>query len=449
MNWIHLDLKGTMPGLPGMLKWLDWLAKAGFDGVVFEYEDRLPWQTFPGLHRPVLTQKEWQTLWEHCRKLRLEVVPLVQTQGHLEWVLKHPQYAHLREAGYWDELCPSDPASMELLLPWVDEVIAMHPDSDYIHLGADETWNLVSCPKCKERAASMSSGKMGVFLAHIGEICRHVIARGKRPVIWADMFWRTDTWSTENLPKETVLIDWQYVGAGPWSTVGRLRDLGHEVWGASALRRGFDEKYAMPLLASRTENVMGWNKLREAGEVPLVLHTVWGRGDTLRPIYGPWEGWLPSFLAAGNSKAWKQHKLEPLVEVFDLAMASPSIVEAEALITRLEGMEDEDPMVADCISWWILSLQHLRLLHGAVDAVLGHAAHDAVRSTLGIDPARDRIRAERLSQLRKDTAAWRTAASQWLDERGYSDRDEYLATKLNGIERCIASAEKAAPPAAV
>lgn len=188
---------------------------------------------------------------------------------------------------------------------------------------------------------------------------------------------------------------------------------------------------------------MGWNEQREAGEVPLVLHTVWGRGDTLRPIYGPWEGWLPAFLAAGNSKTWKQHKLEPLVEAFDSAMNSPSVEEANALIARLEKIEDEDLMVRDCISWWILSLRHLRLLHGAVDVVIGYAAHDAVRSTLGIDPERDRIRAERLSQLRKDTTAWRTCADQWLDERGYSDRDEYLATKLNGIERCIASAEKA------
>ena len=73
-----------LPGLSGMLKWLDWLAEIGFDGIVFEYEDRLSWQTFPGLQRPVLSKEEWEVLWEHCRKLRLEIVPLIQTQEHLK-----------------------------------------------------------------------------------------------------------------------------------------------------------------------------------------------------------------------------------------------------------------------------------------------------------------------------------------------------------------------------
>ncbi len=97
-NWLHLDLKGAMPDEPRFGEWLNFFADCGFNGIVFEYEDRFPWQTWPDTYRPGFDREAWARLWKRCETLGLEVVPLVQMQGHLEWLLKHEQYRPMREA---------------------------------------------------------------------------------------------------------------------------------------------------------------------------------------------------------------------------------------------------------------------------------------------------------------------------------------------------------------
>lgn len=41
-NWLHLDLKGAIPSCDELLRWLAYFAGLGFNGIVWEYEDRLP-----------------------------------------------------------------------------------------------------------------------------------------------------------------------------------------------------------------------------------------------------------------------------------------------------------------------------------------------------------------------------------------------------------------------
>lgn len=438
MNWIHLDLKGMMPGLPGMLRWMNWLADAGFDGVVIEYEDRLPWRALPGLHREVLSRDDWQTLWAHCRKRGLQIAPLMQTQGHMEWVLRHPKHAHLREDGHWNELCPSHPETQNLLRAWLDEVIDFHPDSTFIHLGADETWHLASCPNCRKRAERSPQGRLGVFLEHVGGLCRQVTARGKIPMIWADMFWRTETWSSDALPPETILVDWQYGSAGNWPSLKALKQLDRTVWGASAIRSGFDAKYALAPLGMRLENIAIWNCLRESGDVNDILHTFWARTNSLTPNYGPWEGWLPAFLAAADGRAWESHPLKALCAEVDLAMIAPEWTDLKPLIGRLEAFRHDDPLVCDCVAWWALSLKHRQLVHGTVESAIRHAAYDAVAPFRGIDPEQVAKRAESTRQWQQDLADWRAAATGWLEAHDYSDIPEYMASKTAGLDRCLA-----------
>lgn len=361
----------------------------------------------------------------------------MQTQGHLEWVLRDTRFAFLRENGHWNEVCPSHSETAPLLEAWLDELIDCHADSEFIHLGADETWNLATCPTCRARAERLPGGRLGVFLEHVGRLCRHVVARGKRPMIWADMFWRTDTWICDALPDETILVDWQYGGAGPWPSLQRMRTLNRPVWGASAIRSGFDAKYLLAPLGMRLENVCAWNRLRANGEINHLLHTVWGRGDSLRPIYGPWEGWLPAFIAAADPDVWARHPLRSLCEEVDQAMIAPEWVDSLPLINRLENFADGDPIVCDCVSWWALALRHRRLLQDAIDTVLGHTAHDAVATYKGVDPEKAAARVKAVTRCQTDAAAWRADAEAWLTQRNYSDREEFLATKLDGIAHCL------------
>ncbi len=93
-NWVHLDLKGVVPSREGLLRWIEWLREAGFNGIVWEYEDRIPWESWPEAFRPGFPLDEWHGIWKRCEALGFEIVPLAPTLGHLAWLLSHPAYSH-------------------------------------------------------------------------------------------------------------------------------------------------------------------------------------------------------------------------------------------------------------------------------------------------------------------------------------------------------------------
>lgn len=73
-------------------------------------------------------------------------IQLVQTLGHLEFVLKHKELGHMRElSNFPSVLCPTRPGGKELVLSMIAQVLAMQPDAKFIHIGADEVSKEVYC----------------------------------------------------------------------------------------------------------------------------------------------------------------------------------------------------------------------------------------------------------------------------------------------------------------
>ncbi|RCN24850.1 hypothetical protein ANCCAN_29445 [Ancylostoma caninum] len=93
---VHLDLKGAPP-IMSVYEWLfPLLRKMGAHGVLMEYEDMFPYSE--DLARFLLVSCEIQTFsLQLAADNSIEIIPLVQTFGHMEFILKHPAYAELRE----------------------------------------------------------------------------------------------------------------------------------------------------------------------------------------------------------------------------------------------------------------------------------------------------------------------------------------------------------------
>lgn len=69
------------------------------------------------------------------------IIPLVQTFGHMEFVLKHEQWRHLREEEeYPSSMCPTNSDTMPLIRSLLKQIVAFHPNIQYLHIGADEVF---------------------------------------------------------------------------------------------------------------------------------------------------------------------------------------------------------------------------------------------------------------------------------------------------------------------
>lgn len=119
---IHLDLKGAPPRISYFGQFFKLLSDLQVNAVLVEYEDMFPYygnlSSLP--RKDHYTVEEIEELNELAFKNGLELIPLIQSFGHLEFVLKWPQFTQLRENSTANNtICPSDPQSLEL----IDEMI--------------------------------------------------------------------------------------------------------------------------------------------------------------------------------------------------------------------------------------------------------------------------------------------------------------------------------------
>lgn len=54
----------------------------------------------------------------------------------------------------------------------IDDIIALHPSSKYLHIGFDEVYYLGECSRCLEKMFKQNWSKKDLFLHHITVIAR-------------------------------------------------------------------------------------------------------------------------------------------------------------------------------------------------------------------------------------------------------------------------------------
>ncbi|MAT72367.1 MAG: glycoside hydrolase family 20 [Planctomycetaceae bacterium] len=233
---VHIDNRIQVLPLPELKRIVESVSSRGVNTIIMEWEGSFPFDQ----HRVIsnqfaYTKAEIAEFVEFCAERGVDVVPLQQCLGHLEYVLQFERYAALREdAMDISQACPSQQeAFLELYGALLDELCAAHP-SKYVHIGADETALLGHCPKCAARAEA--EGRSALFIEHIRAVAQQVLERGKIPVLWADIVMKHPE-AIDRLPPECVLVNWNYGwDVNHFGDHDRLLDSGHELWGALAMR---------------------------------------------------------------------------------------------------------------------------------------------------------------------------------------------------------------------
>nr|MDO8118545.1 family 20 glycosylhydrolase [Candidatus Sigynarchaeota archaeon] len=205
---------------------------------------------------------------ELCQMYGIESIPLVQTFGHLEFVLKHDQYKHLLETravqGYAHDtldICPLQEGTMPLLEDMIGDVVSYHPKSRFFHVGGDEVYSIGTCPDCRKYVieqgnGDISKGKSKLYIMHVNRIARVVKGFGKIPMIWHDYLLKYPEFIDE-LDKDFIIVYWRYGKDKHPDDFEReiafFKQKGFKVLAASSVRSDF--QFAIPNYSTRFQNI--------------------------------------------------------------------------------------------------------------------------------------------------------------------------------------------------
>ncbi|VDO38597.1 unnamed protein product, partial [Brugia timori] len=279
----HLDLKGAAPKMGYLLKLVPFIKQIGATGIMIEYEDMFP---FTGKLSGVKAGNAY-TLDELRRFLRaiqthnLDIIPLVQTVGHLEYILKYPNFSKYREeerypqvrltaswhfCNYIQVICLTDEGAVDLVQEALRQILNLHKDfaMKYFHIGADEVFQIGRCEKDRSYMVNNNVDTEFLLLRHIARISKFVKAQVPNKkvnvLIWHDMLvnlqaqnvlkhgyiffiWYIDSLITFSLSNLVEPVVWNYMEnlddqllPDFWQ---RLSSMFSYVWGASAYKVEF------------------------------------------------------------------------------------------------------------------------------------------------------------------------------------------------------------------
>ena len=205
----HIDMNIAQFQGSYLKKKLKDLADLGYNTIIWEVENNIRWETCPECVSPdAFTKAEFKDILAYSRDLGLEPIPLLQTLGHCEYVLKNERYRPLAEIpDRIDQYCPRNPEVVTFLRKWIDEYLEVFGPVRYFHLGADEAYTLGECPRCKAYVSEHSLSDL--FIEHINAMSQPLIEKGIRPVIWGDMLLNHPE-SLARLSRRVVVFDWRY-----------------------------------------------------------------------------------------------------------------------------------------------------------------------------------------------------------------------------------------------
>lgn len=407
---MNFDLRQTFSKPERLMEYLAEFSRCKTNAVLIEYEDKFPFRTHREFSHPqhALSREQLEALKLTAHDYFIEIIPLQQCFGHLEYVLRHDAWRYLRETEQsTGEICPSRPESYELITGLLEEMMDAHPESRYIHLGCDEVYSLCKCEQCKEQFGGV---RERAFISFLNRLIGFTVSRGRQPVFWHDMLDKCPPEELAKLDPRSAVMIWIYNGrnieAEVTSLTGKFRVLGIEVMGAPAVR-SFDwaEHQNYPVLGNRTDNLLQWAETADKLDISCLVATNWTGPFSLGVPYGLFETtWYPMLLHA--DLAWSRKSdastfIDRFLELFH--GITPETGHARLGNYRLEDYYD--------IIWKLLDDVRKNKDYAELIAIM----HD-------FEVATDRSRAihkyvYRLELYPDDSAEWRSLLNNYVRNR--------------------------------
>lgn len=231
--------RGRVPTLEHLKRLVDLLAHFKINMLQLYVEHTFAFRSHPeiGEGSDPLEPGEILELDRYCRARHVELVPSLQSFGHMGRILSLPKFRHLAELEQFDDwetapwrerlhgmmITPVDEDSYALLAELYDEFLPNFT-SAWFNLNSDETWDLGK-GRSKEACERLGVGR--VYLRHIERIADMAVTRRRLPMIWADIIYQHPD-LIPRVPHKLTLLDWGYDHDSPFGQCRQLAASGHD-----------------------------------------------------------------------------------------------------------------------------------------------------------------------------------------------------------------------------
>jgi len=270
-------------------KYLDLMACFGMNMIMLYCEDTFEMEKYQffGYKRGRYTIDEMREIDDYAYALGIEVIPCVQTLGHLDKYLPWAEADPIRDNNF--NLYPGSEASLE----FIEEVLKTMKKafrSENIHIGMDEATSVGLGQYYKDHRNDVINQNELIF-DHLAKVCALCDKYGYKPMIWSDLFFpdhnnsQIYTYNSympeeykSRVPNNIRFMYWYYSGRNKnryLTLLKRHKETGNPIafGGAGWNWEGFapNHKIAFEFMIPALDACIEENP-------ELVLNTLWGNG---------------------------------------------------------------------------------------------------------------------------------------------------------------------------
>lgn len=183
------------------------------NAVCIEYSDHFPYAgAFEAIRSPLaFTPEEIRRFVDCCKAHYMQIIPVVQSFGHMEYLLRCPDFAHLNEnrldGRFHSQCCPLHPGSLEASKALIRQVYEAHDRPAMLSIGGDEAMHLGECPDCA--AYVKAHGKGRLVVSYLNQLIEYTYGLGTLPLVYCDMLLAHPE-LVEEVSRHCVIGDWDY-----------------------------------------------------------------------------------------------------------------------------------------------------------------------------------------------------------------------------------------------
>ena len=284
---VMLDCTSRRMKVETIKKFADVIAKMGYNCIQLYMEDSYELEGYPwfGYLRGRYTKAELKDLDAYMQSKGIELMPCMQTLGHLACVNKNYAMKHLFDTN--SELLVGDEAVYEFIDKCF-ETLSECFTSRYINIGMDESYGLGRGKYLKKHGYRE---QFDIFTEHLEKVAALAKKHGLIPITWSDMFFRINYDGEYSLkgahipeevrkkiPENVELVYWEYVEDNKDVYVDMIKahkETNREVWFAG----GLETHHGWPGSSLHRQMTYRMNRAMEAvreEKIDNVIITVWG-----------------------------------------------------------------------------------------------------------------------------------------------------------------------------